>query len=42
MKVIRYGLQTIGKFAELRLKLAVFISTFDVLPAVVEYNMIIS
>lgn len=36
------GLQAIGKFAELGLKFAVLITALDILPTVVEHDIIVA
>jgi hypothetical protein len=40
--MIGYGLQAIGEFAELGLKFAVLVATIDILPAVIQHNVIVS
>jgi hypothetical protein len=42
VKMIRYRLQAIGEFAELGLKLAVLVTAIDILPAVIQDDVIVS
>lgn len=42
VQMIRDRLQSIGKLAELGLELAVLVTATDILPAIVQYNMVVS